>query len=295
MNSVNFRGTGVALITPFKSDLTIDYSSLEKLINFNIENGIDYFVSLGTTGESVTLSKEEKKAVWKFTAEKVKGRIPLVAGIGGNNTMEIIESLKEFEDNGFDAILSVSPYYNKPTQEGIYRHFMEIGKGSPLPVILYNVPGRTSSNITAETTLRIAKANEKFIGIKEASGIFLQIMRIVEQRPSKDFYVISGDDLIALPLLSIGCDGVISVVAQAFPKDFSTMILEGLAGNYATAQKLHYQLMDMMEWFFAESSPAGVKAALHQQDICENVLRLPLVPVTEKLYKKISDHLLIAR
>ena len=284
--SQKFLGTGVALITPFKSEGSIDYGALEKLIRFNIEGGVNYFVVLGTTGESATLSNDEKRDVWKFVGDTVDEEAHLVAGIGGNNTAEIVDQLNGFNHDHYDAILSVSPYYNKPSQEGIYQHYMRIAEVSPLPIIIYNVPGRTSSNITAETTLRLAHASKRFIGIKEASGNFGQIMRIVKERPS-DFLVISGDDLITLPLISFGCDGVISVVAQAFPKDFSSMVDEALDGNCDDAQNLHYKLLDFMELFFAEGSPSGVKAALNILGICENVLRLPLVPVSGGIIEKI--------
>ena len=275
------------MITPFKKDGAIDFNALEKLIHFNIDNGVNYFVSLGTTGETATLGKDERKEVWKFTAKAVNGKVPLVAGIGGNNTAEVVGTIKEFHEAGFDAILSVSPYYNKPTQEGIYQHFMKIAEAAPLPVILYNVPGRTSSNISAETTIRLAKASEKFIGMKEASGNFAQCMHIVKEKPA-NFLVISGDDIITLPMIGFGMDGVISVVGQAFPKDFSAMVKEALNGNFTEAKRLHYKLLDFMEWFFAEGSPGGVKAALHYLGICENVVRLPLVPVSETLYQKIA-------
>lgn len=287
MSDSKFRGTGVALITPFKTNGDIDFAALEKLIHFNIGNGVNYFVSLGTTGETATLSKEERKEVWKFTAKSVNGKVPLVAGIGGNNTAEVAETVKTFQQEGFDAILSVSPYYNKPTQEGIYRHFMKIAEATPLPLILYNVPGRTSSNMSAETTIRLAKASEKFIGMKEASGNFAQCMHIVKEKPA-GFLVISGDDIITLPMIGFGMDGVISVVGQAFPKDFSAMVKEALKGNFEAAKHLHYKLLDFMEWFFAEGSPGGVKAALNTLRICDNTLRLPLVPVSESLYQKIA-------
>jgi len=290
MKSEKFRGTGVALITPFKPEGKIDFGALENLIHFNIDNGVNYFVVLGTTGESVTLSEEEKTEVLGFVSETVDGSVPLVAGFGGNNTAKISEELRNFNADGYDAILSVSPYYNKPSQEGIFQHYMQLAGATemPLPIIIYNVPGRTSSNITAETTLRLANESEKFIGIKEASGNFSQIMSIVKNRP-KDFLVISGDDLITLPLMSFGCDGVISVVAQAFPKDFSSMVSEVLNGNVDSAQKLHFKLLDFMEMFFTEGSPAGVKAALNVLGICENVLRLPLVKVSDSLYGKIKS------
>src|ERR1043165_3032049 len=217
-----FRGTGVGIITPFRKDRLIDYGALEKLIRLNIEGGVNYFVVLGTTGESATLSDDEKRDVWKFVADTVDEDVHLAAGLGGNNTAEIADQMIQFNNEHYDAILSVSPYYNKPSQEGIYQHYMRLAEVSPLPIIIYNVPARTSSNITAEITLRLAHASKRFIGIKEASGNFGQIMRIVKERP-KDFLMISGDDLITLPLISFGCDGVISVVAQAFPKDFSSM------------------------------------------------------------------------
>ena len=290
MSNQKFRATGVAIITPFKANGEIDFAALEKLLHFNIDNGVNYFVSLGTTGESATLSQSEKNAVWDFTAKTVNGKVPLVAGIGGNNTARVVEMMREFKTPGFDAILSVSPYYNKPLQEGIYQHFMKVAEASPLPVILYNVPGRTSSNITAETTLRLAKANQKFIGVKEASGNFAQCMHIVREKPA-DFLVISGDDILTLPMIGFGMDGVISVVGQAFPKDFSKMVDAALKGNFGEATRLHFKLLDFMELFFAEGSPGGVKAALNILKICENVLRLPLVPVSEQLYRKIEEEM----
>lgn len=289
MKNEKFRGTGVALTTPFRQDGKIDFGALEKLINFNIDNGVNYFVVLGTTGESVTLSENEKTEVFKFVSNAVQERVPLVAGIGGNSTEKISEELRNFNADGYDAILSVSPYYNKPSQEGIFQHYMQLAGSTemPLPFIIYNVPGRTSSNIPAEITLRLANASEKFVGIKEASGNFSQIMSIVKNRP-KDFLVISGDDLITLPLISFGCDGVISVVAQAFPAKFSSMVNEALEGNFSKASQLHFELLDFMEMFFAEGSPAGVKAALNILGICENVLRLPLVKVSDSLREKIN-------
>ncbi len=287
MADSKFRGTGVALITPFRSDNSIDYAALEKLIHFNMDNGVNYFVSLGTTGETATLSTKEKEEVWQFTVKTVNGKVPLIAGIGGNNTAALLDTISGFHDHGFDAILSVSPYYNKPMQEGIYRHYMALAEVSRLPIILYNVPGRTSSNMTAETTIRLAKANERIIGMKEASGNFAQCMHIIREKPA-GFSVISGDDIITLPMIAFGMDGVISVVAQAFPKIFSTMVQQALQGNFSEAQKHHYQLLDFMEWFFAEGSPGGVKSALHSLGICENVVRLPLVPVSETLHQKIA-------
>lgn len=288
MNHAKFHGTGVALITPFKSDNRIDFDALGRLIHFNIENGIDYFVSLGTTGETATLSKQERNEVWNFTAKSVNGKVPLVAGIGGNNTAEVVDTVKQFQQAGYEAVLSVSPYYNKPSQEGIYQHFMNVAAAAPLPVILYNVPGRTGSNMTAATTIRLAKASERFIAVKEASGNFAQCMHIVKEKP-KDFLVISGDDILTLPMIGFGFAGVISVVAQAFPKDFSMMVNAALKGNFSEAQQYHFKLLDYMEWFFEEGSPGGVKAALNILHICDNIVRLPLAPVSDQLFQRIAS------
>jgi 4-hydroxy-tetrahydrodipicolinate synthase len=290
MNTHPFTGTGVALVTPFKKDESIDFNALQKLIEFNIANGINYFVVLGTTGETATLSKEEKKEVYEFAVKAVNGKAKLVAGIGGNNTAEVVKQFENFNIKGYDAILSVSPYYNKPSQEGIYRHYMKLEAAAPLPIIIYNVPGRTASNITAETTLRLANASQKFIATKEASGIFPQIMQIVKHQPPH-FRVISGDDIITLPMMSFGAIGVISVVGQAVPKKFSGMVNAALKNDFPSAAKLHLEMLDAMELFFAEGSPPGVKAALHSLGICENVLRLPMVNVSEGLYGKIKNSL----
>ncbi len=289
-----FRGTGVALITPFKQNGTVDYGALEKLIRFNIEGGVNYFVILGTTGESSTLNKNERRDIWKFVGETVDEDVHLVAGIGGNNTVEVGEQMRAFSTDHYDAFLSVSPYYNKPSQEGIYRHYMTLAEIAPLPIIIYNVPGRTGSNVTAETTLRLAVATKRFIGVKEASGNLQQIMSIVNGRPSEDFMVISGDDGITLPLISCGCDGVISVVGQAFPRDFSAMVKAALKGDFEQARKLHYKLLPFMDLFFAEGSPGGVKAALNILGICENVLRLPMIKATEELYDRIKKEMHIS-
>jgi len=280
-------GTGVAIVTPFVKEGNVDYSSLEKIIRHIIDGGCDYIVSLGTTGESVTLSKEEKKEVLSFTRKTVAGKCGLVAGIGGNNTAELLKQLVEFDADGFDAILSVSPYYNKPSQEGIYKHYMQLAEVSPLPVIIYNVPGRTSSNITAETTLRLAKANEKFAGVKEASGNLQQMMHIVRDKP-KDFLVISGDDPLTLPGISFGMQGVISVVANAYPAEVSAMVNAALKGNFDKAGDLHLRLLEITELMFAEGNPAGVKSVLHQFGFCENVVRLPLTEASHALSEKIK-------
>lgn len=280
-------GTGVALITPFKSDYSIDFTSLGRIIDFNLNNGVDYLVVLGTTGESVTLSYDEKKSIYDFVVKHVNDRVPLVAGIGGNHTLEVVEQIKNFNKDGYSAILSVSPYYNKPSQEGIYQHYMKIAEHSDLPIILYNVPGRTSSNISMETCLRLAQASTKFIAVKEASGNLSQIMHIIKDKPAH-FSVISGDDNLTLPMISIGAIGVISVVAQALPRSYSSMVNEALRGNIERAKVIHYEMLNAMELFFAEGNPAGIKAALHSLGLCENILRLPLVPVTTALYDKIK-------
>ena len=277
------RGTGVALVTPFTKSGDVDYHGLEKLIEHNINGGVEYLVSLGTTGESVTLSSEEKLDVLNFTVEKAAKRVPVVAGFGGNNTNYLIKNeIEKFHFKGVDAVLSVSPSYNKPTPEGIYQHYKAVAAASPVPVLLYNVPGRTSSNMKAETTLRLANEVENIIGIKEASGDFGQCMQIVKNRP-KDFLVISGDDNITLGLMAYGFDGVISVVGQAFPNTFSEMVRHCLKGDFIGARKLHYELNDITDMLFAEGNPAGVKAALEILGICEKHVRLPLVDISAEL------------
>jgi 4-hydroxy-tetrahydrodipicolinate synthase len=278
--SGKFKGTGVAIVTPFAKDGSVDFKSLDKLLNFIIKGGIEYVVVLGTTGESVTLSKEEKHRVVDHVIETVDKRVPIVLGLGGNNTQEILNSLKKESFAHIDALLSVSPYYNKPNQRGIYQHYKAIAETSPLPVILYNVPGRTSSNITAETTLKLAEEFKNIIGVKEASGNLEQCMKIIKYKP-KDFLLISGDDALTLPIIACGGDGVISVVANAFPKDFSEMTRQMLAGNIKEAQKLHYKLTDIIEQLFADGNPAGIKAVLEIMKICPANLRLPLVKVNK--------------
>ncbi|WP_423149038.1 4-hydroxy-tetrahydrodipicolinate synthase [Rubrolithibacter danxiaensis] len=280
-------GTGVAIITPFNSDGSVDFNGLKNLINFLIEGKCDYLVSLGTTGETATLTKEEKESIWKFTAETVAGRVPLVAGIGGNNTREAVESVKSFTISGYEAILSVSPYYNKPTQEGIFQHYKAIAEASPLPVILYNVPGRTGSSIHAETTLRLAQ-EKNIIGIKEASGNFDCFNKILAEKP-EDFLLISGDDPITLPLIALGAVGVISVVGNVFPKILSKMVQLCLENKFKEAQILHYKLAPVTNLFFEEGNPAGVKAALKYLGVCNDTLRLPLVNVSENLYNRIVE------
>jgi 4-hydroxy-tetrahydrodipicolinate synthase len=282
-----FKGTGVALVTPFTEKGEVNYNGLERLINHCIEGGVEYLVSLGTTGESVNLTKEEKLDVLNFTIEKNAGRVPVVAGFGGNSTHSLIKEMEQYHFKGVDAILSVSPYYNKPTQEGIYQHYKAVAAAAPRPVILYNVPGRTGSNMTAATTLRLAEV-PNIIGVKEASGDFNQCMQIVKNKP-KDFLVISGDDNITLGLIAYGLDGVISVVGQAFPKIFTEMVRLSLKGDFEAARQLHYKLNDITDMLFAEGNPAGVKCALELSGVCESHLRLPLVGVSEGLRAKMKS------
>jgi len=285
--NTKFHGTGVALVTPFHADGSVDYPGLKSLINHLIDGGIDYLVSLGTTGETATLSKDEKKKVWEYTAEVNNGRLPLVAGIGGNNTHEIAQELKTFEDNNFSAILSVSPYYNKPTQEGIYQHYKALSESSRLPIILYNVPGRTGSNMSPETTCRLAHDFRNLIGTKEASGSFDQFNQIMRDKP-EDFLLISGDDPIALPMIAIGAVGVISVVGNAFPKVLSNLIKQCLAGNFNAALPAHLSLLEATRLMFIEGNPAGVKATLKQLGICGDSVRLPLISASESLNKALA-------
>jgi 4-hydroxy-tetrahydrodipicolinate synthase len=291
MSLINIlTGTGVAIVTPFKKNAEVDLDSLGKLIDFIIDNGVEYIVSLGTTGETPTLSKKEQVEIVDFTSEKINGRVPFVLGIGGNNTSAIIDHFADFKLENITAILSSSPNYNKPSQEGIFQHYKAISQQSPLPVILYNVPGRTGSNITAETTLRLANECENVQGIKEASGNMVQCMHILKNKPG-DFLFVSGDDHISLPLVACGSKGVISVVANAFPKDFSEMIRLALKNDFENAQKLHYKLLPAYDLLFIENNPAGVKSFLSELKLLENVLRLPLVPLSEPNLKKVKDFL----
>ena len=281
-----FYGTGVAIVTPFQADGQVDYSALKNLIDYLIDGGVQYLVSLGTTGETVTLNQQEKKKIWAFTAEVVAGRVNLVAGIGGNNTLEVVQQVKEFDTNGYDAILSASPAYNKPTQEGIYQHYKAIAQASSLPVILYNVPSRTGSNVSAETTVRLANDFNNIIGTKEASGNFDQINQIMRDKP-EDFLVISGDDPVTLPMIALGAVGVISVIGNALPVQLSEMVQLCLEGDFKSAQKIHSQLIDFTRLMFIEGSPAGVKTSLKHLGICGDTLRLPLVNVSDTTTKKI--------
>lgn len=283
-----FFGTGVAIITPFQADGQVDYGALEKLINYLIDGGVEYIVSLGTTGESATLSSDERKQIWAFTSKAVNGRVGLVAGIGGNNTLELVEQIKQFDTTGYDAILSASPHYNKPTQEGIYQHYKAIAAVAPLPIILYNVPSRTGSNISAETIVRLAYDFKNIIGIKEASGNFDQLNQIARDKP-EEFLLISGDDPISLPMIALGGVGVISVTGNALPRQTSDMIRACLAGDFKSAQKGHSQLIDFTRLMFVEGSPAGVKTALKYLGVCGDTVRLPLVQVSSGVADKIVE------
>ena len=282
------KGTGVALITPFNEDLSIDYVGLENLLNHVIDGGIDFLVLMGTTGESAVLSKSEKNEVIVFCKKINNSRLPLVLGIGGNNTLALLEEIKNTDFTGVDAILSVSPAYNKPTQEGIYQHYQMISKVCPLPIILYNVPGRTASNITAETTLRLANNFKNIIAVKEASGDMDQIMKIIKNKPT-NFIVISGDDGLTLPMIYMGAEGVISVIGQSHPKEYSAMVAEGRYGNISKANKLHYGLYDYYGPLYSEGNPAGVKACLELLGICKAVVRQPLVGSSDTIKHKLRD------
>ena len=287
-----FRGLGVALVTPFLPKGNIDYAGLERLIEHHITGGVDYVVCMGTTGESVTLTKAEKKELLAQTIGFVRNRVPVVLGVGGNNTAEVIESLGDFDMDGVDAILSVSPYYNKPTQEGIYQHYKAIAQVALRPIILYNVPGRTGSNMTADTTLRLAKDFKNIIAIKEASANLDQMGRILKHKP-KDFMLISGDDALTLPIIALGGVGVISVVGNALPQEFSTLVSAALNGDLETARREHLRLIDVIDLLFAEGNPGGIKHALKVLGICGDTVRLPLVNISEttarKLYQALAD------
>lgn len=281
-----FKGTGAAIVTPFKKDGQIDFNALGKLVNHIINGGVNYIVALGTTGESVTLNKDEKKDIIECVIDSAKKRAPVVLGHGGNNTNELVKNFTNYDYKNISAVLSVSPYYNKPSQEGIFQHYKTIAKESPRPVILYNVPGRTMSNMTADTTLRLANEVDNLVGMKEASGNMDQIMKIIKNKP-KNFLLISGDDTITLPIIACGGEGVISVVANAYPK-FSEMVRQALADNNKKAQELHYKHSDIIELMFADGNPAGVKEFLSVLGICETYVRLPLVRVNKTVQDKIK-------
>lgn len=281
-------GTGVALVTPFKKDFSVDVEALKRIVNYQIDNGINYLVVLGTTGEPATLKKEEKELVIKTVIETNNGRLPLVLGVGGNNTAEVVEELKTRDFAGFSAILSVSPYYNKPTQEGIYQHFKAIAEASPLPVILYNVPGRTGSNVLPSTIIRLANDFKNVVAVKEAAGDIVQAMKLIQHKP-KDFLVISGDDMVTLPMVLAGGAGVISVIAEGFPKQFSEMVRLGLERKVDEAYKIHYQIADSIDMIFEQGNPGGVKEIFKSLGLSENTVRLPLVNVNEDLANRLKD------
>lgn len=289
MTKQTFIGTGVAIITPFQENGDIDFPALKKLVQYLTDGQVEYLVVLGTTGETATLNKEEKQKIFSYVAEVNAGKLPLVAGIGGNDTRETIHAFSHFNLDGYDAILSVSPYYNKPSQEGLYQHYKALSEASPLSMIMYNVPGRTGMNVSAETTVRIAENCKNIIATKEASGNFDQIMQIMKYKP-KDFGMISGDDGITLPMISLGAQGVISVVANAYPEIFSKMVRHCLSGDFASARPLHYMLTDIINTLFAEGSPSGVKAYMNEMGICGSHVRLPVVPVSDKLLDKIKAY-----
>ena len=284
------RGTGVAIITPFKSNFEVDLNALGKMIDFVINGGVDYIVTLGTTGETPTLSREEKTAIIQFTYEKVGDRVPVIVGIGGNNTQELINDLQTFPLAKAVAVLSASPYYSKPSQQGIYEHYKALAAASPRPIMLYNVPGRTGRNMTAATTVRIAREIPNIIGIKEASGDMAQCIEMLRDRP-EGFVVVSGDDALALPQIACGMEGVISVAANCFPAEFSRMVKNCLAGDYVSARTMNNKLVSVYEMLFAENNPAGAKAFCKELGLIENVLRLPVTPVSEELQEKIRNYL----
>ncbi|MDD6622932.1 MAG: 4-hydroxy-tetrahydrodipicolinate synthase [Bacteroidales bacterium] len=285
---MNLRGMGVALITPFKADKSIDFPALAKLLEYIIQNKADYIVVLGTTAETATLTEAEREQVKTFVVERVNSRVPLVLGVGGNNTKAVTDYLRQNDLSSFSAILSVVPYYNKPSQEGIYQHYKAIAEASPLPVILYNVPGRTGVNMTAETTLRLAKNFTNIIGVKEASGNITQMDDIIKNKPA-DFMVISGDDGITFPLITLGAVGVISVIGNAFPREFSRMVRLALEGDFANALLIHHRFTELFSLLFVDGNPAGVKCLLNAKGMIQNELRLPLVPTKITTYEKIRQ------
>jgi len=283
----SFVGTGVALVTPFKKDFSVDTEALVRIVNFVIDGGVEYLVVLGTTGEPATLTNDEKELVIKTIVDANKGRLPLVLGVGGNNTAQVVEELKTRDFSDFSAILSVSPYYNKPTQEGIYQHFSAIAKASPVPVILYNVPGRTASNVLPSTVIRLANEFKNVIAIKEAAGDIVQAMKLIQAKP-KDFLVISGDDMVTLPMVLAGGAGVISVIGEGFPKQFSDMVRLGLERKVEEAYELHYQIADAIDMIFEQGNPAGIKEVHRALGLSENTVRLPLVSVNQDLSDRIT-------
>ena len=288
---MNLKGLGVAIITPFKEDFSVDFRALTKLINHVIDGGVDYIVSLGTTGESVVLNDQEKTSVVEHTINTVEKRVPICLGIGGNNTMAIVDKIKKTNFSNISAILSVSPYYNKPSQEGIFLHYKLISESSSVPIILYNVPGRTSSNIEASTTLKLASKFSNIIGIKEASGDLSQISQIIKNKP-KNFNVVSGDDDLTNQIIKNGGDGVISVVGQCLPELFSKMVHEALNKNFSISDKISFELSNFIQSLFKNGNPSGIKSALNHLNICENILRLPLTSLKDEDYNKLISELI---
>ncbi len=288
MADINLKGLGVALVTPFKADESVDYEALNRLVDYLLQNGADYLVVLGTTAETPTLTEEEKRNIIKLVVAKVHRRIPIVLGVGGNCTRNVVQQLKQGDFEGIDAILSVVPYYNKPSQEGIYQHYKAIARATDLPVILYNVPGRTGVNMTAETTLRIAREFHNVIAVKEASGNITQMDDIIKNKP-ENFNVISGDDGITFPLITLGAIGVISVIGNAFPREFGRMVRLALSGDYASARIIHHRFTELFNLLFVDGNPAGVKSMLSMMGFLENKLRLPLVPTRITTYEKIRE------
>lgn len=284
----SFIGTGVALVTPFKKDFSVDVEALTRIVNYVIDGGVEYLVVLGTTAETATLSNEEKELVINTIITANAGRLPLVLGVGGNNTMKVVEELKTRDFSNFSAILSVSPYYNKPTQEGIYQHFKAVAEASPIPVIVYNVPGRTASNMLPSTVIRLANDFKNIIGIKEAAGDIVQAMKLIQTKP-EGFLVISGDDMITLPMVLAGGSGVISVIGEGFPKEFSEMVRLGLNKKVAEAYELHYKLADSIDMIFEQGNPAGIKEVFKHLGLSENTVRLPLVNVDENLSVRLHN------
>jgi 4-hydroxy-tetrahydrodipicolinate synthase len=284
------RGTGVALVTPFAENESIDFDAFQNLLEFVVRGGVEYVIPLGTTGETPTLDRSEKLEIINFVYETINDRIPVVVGVGGNNTKEVLRDLETFPLDKASAILSTSPYYNKPSQQGIFEHYKTIAGASPKPIILYNVPGRTGSNMTAETTLRLAHEVDNIGGIKEASGNMVQCMHILKERP-KEFLVCSGDDHLAMPLIACGMEGVISVAANCFPKDVAEMVRLSLANDFGPAKGLHYKLLEGFDLLFAENNPAGVKAILAELGVIKNYLRLPVVPLSSSIHEQVKDYL----
>lgn len=283
-----FKGLGIALITPFSSDGSVDYVTLSRLLDYQLKNGADFFCILATTGETPTLTKEEKQRIKELVVEKVGDKVPILMGCGGNNTAEVVNELKTADFSGIDGVLSVCPYYNKPSQEGLYQHFKAIAGATKLPVVLYNVPGRTGVNLKAETTVRLARDCDNIVAVKEASGSLEQVDEIIKNKPD-DFDVISGDDALTFPMIACGAAGVISVIGNALPKEFSRMIRLEMKGEIERARKIHHKFTDLFNLLFVDGNPAGVKAMLHEMGMIENVLRLPLVPTRLTTMQKISD------